>query len=159
MAHKELDLRERRRIEDLLNAKLPVSTIAAEIGRHRSTVYREIKRNAFAADTEEVAYLDGYYGMVAQRKAADRRARSSCHGRTCRPSSEPKRGFCDPSSPWQKGAVENTNRRLRRWLPRQRDVAAMTELEGARYPQVRLPLENRWLSSGESLPWERFTRT
>ncbi|APX26114.1 integrase family protein (plasmid) [Salipiger profundus] len=37
--------------------------------------------------------------------------------------------FCDPSSPWQKGTVENTNRRLRRWLPRQRDVAAMTELE------------------------------
>ena len=75
MAHKELDLRERRRIEDLLNAKLPVSTIAAEIGRRRSTVYREIKRNAFAADTDEVAYLDGYYGMVAQRKASDRRAR------------------------------------------------------------------------------------
>ncbi|MCT4373251.1 IS30 family transposase, partial [Yangia mangrovi] len=75
MAHKELDLGERRRIEDLLNAKLPVSTIAAEIGRHRSTVYREIKRNAFAADTEEVAYLDGYYGMVAQRNASDRRAR------------------------------------------------------------------------------------
>nr|WP_235865345.1 helix-turn-helix domain-containing protein [Alloyangia mangrovi] len=43
MAHKELDLRERRRIEDMLNAKLPVSTIAAEIGRHRSTVYRVIK--------------------------------------------------------------------------------------------------------------------
>ena len=26
--------------------------------------------------------------------------------------------FCDPSSPWQKGTVENTNRRLRRWLPK-----------------------------------------
>ncbi|MBN9890611.1 IS30 family transposase [Salipiger abyssi] len=75
MAHKELDLRERRRIEDMLNAKLPVSRIAAEIGRHRSTVYREIKRNAFEARTEDVAYLDGYYGMVAQRKASDRRAR------------------------------------------------------------------------------------
>lgn len=50
MAHKELDLRERRRIEDLLNAKLPVSRIAAEIGRHRSTVYREIKRNCFEDD-------------------------------------------------------------------------------------------------------------
>ena len=55
MAHKELDLHERRRIEDLPNAKLPVSRIAAEIGRHRSTVHREIKRNAFGADTEEVA--------------------------------------------------------------------------------------------------------
>ena len=30
MAHTELDLRERRAIEDMLNAKVPVSTIAAE---------------------------------------------------------------------------------------------------------------------------------
>ncbi|ANT63585.1 transposase (plasmid) [Salipiger sp. CCB-MM3] len=37
--------------------------------------------------------------------------------------------FCDPSSTWQKGTALNTNRRLRRWLPRQRDVAAITELE------------------------------
>ena len=44
MAHAELDLRERRAIEDMLNTKMPVSKIAAEIGRHRSTVYREIKR-------------------------------------------------------------------------------------------------------------------
>ncbi|WP_218918075.1 IS30 family transposase [Falsihalocynthiibacter arcticus] len=26
--------------------------------------------------------------------------------------------FCDPASPWQKGTVENTSRRTRRWLPR-----------------------------------------
>ena len=25
--------------------------------------------------------------------------------------------FCDPSAPWQKGAVENSNRRIRRYLP------------------------------------------
>ena len=25
--------------------------------------------------------------------------------------------FCDPRSPWQKGAVENANERLRRYLP------------------------------------------
>ncbi|MEM1159290.1 MAG: helix-turn-helix domain-containing protein [Pseudomonadota bacterium] len=43
MAHTELDLRERRTIEDMLNARVPVSKIAAEIGRHRSTIYPEIK--------------------------------------------------------------------------------------------------------------------
>ncbi len=43
MAHTELDLRERRAIEDMLYAKIPVSQIAVEIGRHRSTVYRELK--------------------------------------------------------------------------------------------------------------------
>ena len=45
MAHTELDLRERRTIEDMLNAKVPVREIAVEIGRHVSTVYRDIKRN------------------------------------------------------------------------------------------------------------------
>jgi len=37
--------------------------------------------------------------------------------------------FCDPSSPWQKGTVENTNRRVRRWLPRKRDIRRMTDHE------------------------------
>lgn len=73
MAHTELDLRERRAIEDMLNAKVPVSRIAVEIDRHRSTVYREIRRNRFT--DEELPYLNGYYGMVAQRNASERRAR------------------------------------------------------------------------------------
>ena len=50
MAHTELDVRERRLIEDLLVAKASVSTIAARLGRHRSTIYREIKRNRFEDD-------------------------------------------------------------------------------------------------------------
>lgn len=37
--------------------------------------------------------------------------------------------FCDPSSPWQKGTVENTNRRVRRWLPRKRDITAVSDHE------------------------------
>ncbi|PZX12348.1 IS30 family transposase [Palleronia aestuarii] len=73
MAHTELNLRERRTIEDMRNAKVPVVRIAAELGRHRSTVYREIRRNAFTDD--EPPYLSGYYGMTAQRSAEARRAR------------------------------------------------------------------------------------
>lgn len=73
MAHTELDLRERRAIEDMLNAKVPVSKIAAEIGRHRATVYREIKRNHFEDD--KLPNLNGYYGVTAQRTADARRAR------------------------------------------------------------------------------------
>lgn len=45
MAHTELDLRERRAIEDLPNAKVTVSKIATKIGRHRSTVYTRGKRD------------------------------------------------------------------------------------------------------------------
>ena len=35
--------------------------------------------------------------------------------------------FCDPQSPWQKGTVENTNNRLRRYLPRKADPTVFTD--------------------------------
>lgn len=73
MAHKELNLRERRAIEDMLNAKIAVREISAEIGRHVSTVYREIKRNHYF--DKELPELNGYYGVVAQKAATERRAR------------------------------------------------------------------------------------
>jgi IS30 family transposase len=49
MAHTELDLRERRAIEDLLHAQLPVSKSAAEplTEQHGFTVSRETLRKSF----------------------------------------------------------------------------------------------------------------
>jgi transposase, IS30 family len=73
MAHMELDLRERRLIEDMLIVKMPVAKMAQRLSRHRSTIYREIKRNQFVDD--ELPKLSGYYGVLAQRKAAERRRR------------------------------------------------------------------------------------
>ncbi|MBP1852798.1 IS30 family transposase [Rhizobium halophytocola] len=35
--------------------------------------------------------------------------------------------FCDPSAPWQKGTVENTNKRLRRFLPGNTDLASVSQ--------------------------------
>lgn len=40
-----------------------------------------------------------------------------------------KTWFCDPSSPWQKGTVENTNRRARRWLPRKLDLKYVSQAD------------------------------
>ena len=37
--------------------------------------------------------------------------------------------FCDPQSPWQKGTVENTNRRVRKWVSREVDPLAISETE------------------------------
>lgn len=71
IAHTELELRERRTIEEMLNAKISVCKIAAEIGWHRSTIYRDIKRNGFVDN--ELPKLSGYYGMVAQKTATQRR--------------------------------------------------------------------------------------
>lgn len=73
MAHRELDLRDRRRIEDMLRSEVPVDEIAAALGRHRFTIYRELGRNRFV--DPELPYLNGYRGVVAQDKAVVRRAR------------------------------------------------------------------------------------
>jgi IS30 family transposase len=34
--------------------------------------------------------------------------------------------FCDPSAPWQKDTVENTNRRAQRWLLREIDPSTVS---------------------------------
>ena len=73
MAHTELDLVERRGIDDMLNAKMPIREIAEVLGRHPTRIYRAIKRNGFG--DEELPYLSGYYGTVDQHEATDRPAR------------------------------------------------------------------------------------
>lgn len=37
--------------------------------------------------------------------------------------------FCDPHSPWQRGSNENTNGRLRRFLPRTAEISKITQTE------------------------------
>jgi len=73
MALTELKVEERRQIERLLNAKATIDEIAQKLGRHRSTIYREIKRNRYT--DEELPYLDGYYGLNADKFARERRYR------------------------------------------------------------------------------------
>ena len=43
--------------------------------------------------------------------------------------------FCDPHSPWQKGGVENSIGRLRRWLPRKTDLNLLTDADLRQYVQ------------------------
>lgn len=37
--------------------------------------------------------------------------------------------FCDPQAPWQKGAVESNNNRIRRFLPRDLDINTVTDAD------------------------------
>jgi IS30 family transposase len=69
--YRQLDLVERRAIFRLLNAKIPVAAIAQEVGRHRSTIHREIRRNRFHGPREYA----GYYPLNAQDLASERRKR------------------------------------------------------------------------------------
>jgi IS30 family transposase len=41
--------------------------------------------------------------------------------------------FCDPHSPWQKGGVENSIGRLRRFLPRKADLNLLTAADLRRH--------------------------
>ncbi len=69
----QITLADRRRLHHLVAAKVPVSEMARRLGRHRSTIYREIKRNTFR--DRELPDYDGYYSTVANDIAQDRRRR------------------------------------------------------------------------------------
>src|SRR5262245_52454660 len=69
--YRQLDLAERRTIFRLLNAKMPCAGIAQQLGRHRSTIHREIRRNHFYGPREYV----GYFPLNAQDRASERRRR------------------------------------------------------------------------------------
>ena len=40
-----------------------------------------------------------------------------------------KSWFCDPNSPWQKGAIENINKRIRRYLPSNTDLTQVSQAQ------------------------------
>ena len=72
-AYRQLDLDERRTIFRLLNAKVPMTEIAQQLGRHRSTIHREMSRNHFREQREYA----GYFPLTAQDCARQRRQRLS----------------------------------------------------------------------------------
>ncbi len=75
--YSQISFAERRRIQDLRDVKVPVSAIAKELGRHRSTIHREIRRNFYHDPFRDRwgKEYKGYYCTSAQKYAQDRRAR------------------------------------------------------------------------------------
>lgn len=71
--YSHIDLDERRKIARWRTAGLSVEVIAEKLGRHRSTIFREIKRNTFV-DTV-VPDLSGYYCVTAHDMACKRRTK------------------------------------------------------------------------------------
>lgn len=71
--YSHIDLDERRKIARWRTAKLSVDVIAEKLGRHRSTIFRELKRNQFNDD--EIKDLNGYYCTIADQKACERRSK------------------------------------------------------------------------------------
>ena len=69
----QLSMQERRRIEDWWHAKVPVTQMARVLKRHKSTIFREIKRNFWADDAFPKKYA-GYFGMAAHQRTQRRRS-------------------------------------------------------------------------------------
>ena len=73
--YSHLGLAERRQIAVLLEAKVPVSEIARRLGRHRSTIHREIGRNYYYLNFRDRwgQEYSGYYAVAANARASRRR--------------------------------------------------------------------------------------
>lgn len=63
LCYSQFTLVDRRRLHHLIERKVPINEIARQLGRHRSTIYREIKRNTFS--DRALPDYDGYYSAVA----------------------------------------------------------------------------------------------
>ena len=70
--HCQLDPHERRTLFRLVEARRPVGEIAERLGRHRSTIYRELGRNRFRDGDRG---LCGYFPLTAHDLARGRRRR------------------------------------------------------------------------------------
>lgn len=71
--YSQIDLDERRKIERWRHAGVAVDVIAEKLGRHRSTIFRELARNRFK--DVEMPELFGYFCVAANSKSRELRSR------------------------------------------------------------------------------------
>lgn len=71
--YQQLTLADRRLLHRFVDQKLAVNEMARRLGRHRSTIYREIRRNTF--HDRELPEYTGYFGTIADDLTRERRRR------------------------------------------------------------------------------------
>ncbi len=71
--YSHVDMDERRHIARWRMAGLTVDIIADKLGRHRSTIFRDTRRNMFIDDV--VPNLNGYHCVTTHDMACERRAK------------------------------------------------------------------------------------
>src|SRR5689334_23161943 len=149
---------ERDQIASLKAAGRSIGAIAKAVGRAKSTVSRELRRDliickrtrpvlvlherksrvtlatrlAGKTAAETISVLLAVFGRIhpALRKSVtfDNDTAFAQHA-LLRSMRNMTTWFCDAYASWQKGGVENANGRLRRWLPRHTDIDQMSDEE------------------------------
>lgn len=71
--YSQLTLADRRRLHKLIERKVPINEMARLLGRHRSTIYREVRRNTFR--DKELPEYSGYFPTIADEITRERRRR------------------------------------------------------------------------------------
>jgi IS30 family transposase len=71
--YSQLTLADRRLLHRLVDQKVTINEMARRLGRHRSTIYREIRRNTF--HDRELPQYTGYFGTIADQLTRERRRR------------------------------------------------------------------------------------
>lgn len=69
----QMTLADRRLLHRLVDQKVTINEMARRLGRHRSTIYREIRRNTF--HDNELPEYTGYFGTIADELRRERRRR------------------------------------------------------------------------------------
>jgi len=141
-SYRHLRYDEREALAKMRDAAVPVCEIAARLGRHRSTIYRELRRY-FMHDEE--AWFRGYFPVVAHKRARRRRAAGRKLERNMELAADVVQGL------------------RRRWSPEQiagrmRLTAQQPRVSHETIYQYVYGTEGRRLGLSRLLPWARRRR-
>lgn len=121
-----LSMDERIFIADGPVCGLSMSAIASRLGRSRSTVCREVARNRDRGTGRYTPYRAGEAYQAYAKPADVGPSEMALHGKIS-VALDMDVYFCDPHSPWQRGANENTNGLMRRYFPKGTDLSIFPE--------------------------------
>ncbi|MGH9210978.1 MAG: IS30 family transposase [Acidimicrobiales bacterium] len=115
--------------DDLIKGAMNRSGVATLVERlSRYTLLAELPGDCGAATTRAaLAHLFARVPAHLRRSLTWDQGREMADWTQLRDDLELPVFFCDPHSPWQRPTNENTNRHLRRWLPKGTDLSVHTQ--------------------------------
>lgn len=138
---------------DFRHQTRPLLTLTERKTRFARAAER-LDRTAEAATAAQIRLLAGLPPQARQSVTYDQGSEFAGHEQVAE-AANLSTYFCDPHAPWQRGAIENVNRRLRRDLPRQVPLAnhSPDDLEDALWLYNTTPRK----CLGYRTPLEAFT--